>query len=290
MDVLLRRLQSSISSPVVDTAPPTTTPLALVHPYYPTDAVIPGYQANKLETPEVLARFSAGCLAVLAVAALIPKRVRPNAPSSDVLTALWFAFSGCMHLFFEGYFVYNYKTIGGKQDLFAQMWKEYALSDSRYLSQDPFVLCVEAVTVVVVGPLAFVTAGLIVADHPLRHAFQTIVSFAHLYGDTLYYMTSLFGHLLLGQSYSRPEPQYFWGYFVGLNGIWIVIPLVLLYNSVVASKRAFAGLEKIERILKVQPVEGLNGSVEKPGSMARGVEEKKNNSINGDAGVARKSE
>lgn len=49
-------------------------------------------------------------------------------------------------------------------------------------------------------------------------------------------------------------------------------------------------MEKIERILKVQPVEGLNGSVEKPGSMARGVEEKKNNSINGDAGVARKSE
>ena len=48
----------------------------------------------------------------------------------------------------SGYFVYNHKWIGGMQDLFGQMWKEYALSDSRYLSQDPFVLCIETVTVV----------------------------------------------------------------------------------------------------------------------------------------------
>lgn len=34
------------------------------------------------------------------------------------------------------------------QDLFAQLWKEYALSDSRYLTSDPFMLCVESITVV----------------------------------------------------------------------------------------------------------------------------------------------
>lgn len=47
-----------------------------------------------------------------------------------------------------GYFVYNHAGLAGSQDLFAQLWKEYALSDSRYLTSDPFMLCVEAITVV----------------------------------------------------------------------------------------------------------------------------------------------
>lgn len=34
------------------------------------------------------------------------------------------------------------------QDLFGQLWKEYAMSDSRYLTSDPFVLCMETVTAV----------------------------------------------------------------------------------------------------------------------------------------------
>lgn len=42
----------------------------------------------------------------------------------------------------------NHKTMVGKQDLFAQLWKEYALSDSRYLSGDTLILCMEALTMV----------------------------------------------------------------------------------------------------------------------------------------------
>jgi len=34
------------------------------------------------------------------------------------------------------------------QDFFGQLWKEYALSDSRYLTSDPLVLCMESLTVV----------------------------------------------------------------------------------------------------------------------------------------------
>lgn len=48
----------------------------------------------------------------------------------------------------KGYFLYNHAALAGSQDLFAQLWKEYALSDSRYLTSDPFMLCVEAITVV----------------------------------------------------------------------------------------------------------------------------------------------
>jgi len=47
-----------------------------------------------------------------------------------------------------GYFILNHDRLAGSQALLAQVWKEYALSDSRYLTSDPFTLCVETVTVV----------------------------------------------------------------------------------------------------------------------------------------------
>lgn len=47
-----------------------------------------------------------------------------------------------------GYFVWNHATLAGLQSVFAQAWKEYALSDSRYLTSDVFMLCVESITVV----------------------------------------------------------------------------------------------------------------------------------------------
>jgi cholestenol delta-isomerase len=56
--------------------------------------------------------------------------------------------AGAIHLFFEGYFSVNHQQMAPAQDLFGQLWKEYALSDSRYLTSDPFVLCMETVTAV----------------------------------------------------------------------------------------------------------------------------------------------
>lgn len=47
-----------------------------------------------------------------------------------------------------GYFAYNHANMGGLQTFFGQLWKEYALSDSRYLTGDIFVFCVEAMTAV----------------------------------------------------------------------------------------------------------------------------------------------
>ena len=47
-----------------------------------------------------------------------------------------------------GYFAYNHYRMPAMQDIFGQMWKEYSLSDSRYLTSDPFVLCMESITAV----------------------------------------------------------------------------------------------------------------------------------------------
>lgn len=49
---------------------------------------------------------------------------------------------------YQGYFVLNHSSLAGQQTLFAQLWKEYSLSDSRYLTSDPFMVSVETITVV----------------------------------------------------------------------------------------------------------------------------------------------
>lgn len=46
----------------------------------------------------------------------------------------------------------NHAHLASSNDLFAQLWKEYALSDSRYLTSDPFMICVETITVVCYSP------------------------------------------------------------------------------------------------------------------------------------------
>lgn len=92
---------------------------------------------------------------------------------------------------------------------------------------------------------------------------------AHLYGDALYYATSLYDHYVNGISHSRPEALYFWVYYFLMNFVWIVVPAcesattgwlvmilmmsaVLLYNSVCLISQAMkrfdgeAGAKKIQ--------------------------------------------
>lgn len=213
-----------------------------IHPYYPIDLEIVGYLANEWDTLTLVSLFAAGCTAIFLVTYLVIMRVQPKISSGDLWTIMWFVLcmclslvqehtiliikpGGCIHLFFEGYFAYNFRRMPAMQDLFGQLWKEYSLSDSRYQTQDAFVLCMETITAAFWGPLSFVLAGMIMTKHPLRYPLQALVSLGQLYGDVLYYATCMFDHYILGLSYSRPEAAIFWGYFVFCNAFWIVIPL-----------------------------------------------------------------
>jgi cholestenol delta-isomerase len=40
----------------------------------------------------------------------------------------------------------------------------------------------------------------------------------------LYYGTCGFAEHMRGLSYSRPEVVYYWGYYVGMNAPWVVVP------------------------------------------------------------------
>lgn len=127
----------------------------------------------------------------------------------------------------EGYFAYNHKEIAGQSFLLAELWKEYAYSDSRYMSGDSFVVIMESITAALWGPLSFLTAYLIYSKSPLSPVFEFLISTGQLYGDVLYYFTTLFE----GAPHCSEDPFHFWFYFVTLNAFWIVIPLCILWSS-----------------------------------------------------------
>ncbi|UNI17567.1 Cholestenol Delta-isomerase [Purpureocillium takamizusanense] len=215
-------------------------PAMASHPFYPLGAPVKNYVANTIGPVTLVAIFAAACGALFVPTALVAARVRPGLPLTELLIAFWFVLCGCIHLFFEGYFAYNFLDMASRTDLFGQLWKEYSLSDSRYMTQDPFVVCMETVTAVFWGPLSFFCAYAVLTRSPLRHPVQLVVSLGQLYGDVLYYCICWFNELLNGLAYSRPERFYYWAYFVLCNAFWIVIPLLLMAQSVRESAAAFA--------------------------------------------------
>jgi hypothetical protein len=126
--------------------------------------------------------------------------------------------------------------------LFAQLWKEYALSDSRYLVSDAFTVCMEGITSIFWGPVCYVVALCIANSHPLRYPLQGLVCLGVIYGDVLYYGTAMFDLHYRNVAYCRPERYYFWFYFFLMNFFWIVIPgcelsLLLLQTNLLTLSR-----------------------------------------------------
>ncbi|KAK8019868.1 hypothetical protein PG990_005006 [Apiospora arundinis] len=225
-------------------APPPPPPLPM-HPYYPLGVAIPSYEANGATVPTLLVSLGGMLAGVMLLTSTLALRANPTLTKSSLAVFCWFVLCGSLHCFFEGYFIFNHATLASSQNLFAQLWKEYALSDSRYLTSDPFMLSVESITVFLWGPLSFACAASIVANSYLRHPLQIIVCMAHLYGVALYYSTSLVETHFTGLAHSRPEFLYFWVYYVGFNLPWAIVPTFLLLDSLKTLRRKLRSLETI---------------------------------------------
>ncbi|KAK3942988.1 putative 3-beta-hydroxysteroid-Delta(8),Delta(7)-isomerase [Diplogelasinospora grovesii] len=229
-------------------------------PYYPPHVAIPHYEPNTTPLPKLLVQFGA-IIAVPVLSLLAGARQRNPALKNSIsaqLTFCWFALCGFLHLFFEGFYVVHHATLASSQAPFAQAWKEYALSDSRYLTSDPFMLCIETLTCLVWGPLCVWTAVSIVRTHgskgfrgyDTRHLLQAVVCVGHLYGVALYYGTCHFEETMRGTSYSRPEWIYYWVYYVGFNAPWVIVPALLLRQSVKVIVHTFRVAEIASRDLE----------------------------------------
>ncbi|KAF7559965.1 hypothetical protein G7046_g4188 [Stylonectria norvegica] len=220
---------------------------APAHPYFPPSAAIPGYVPNDLPVMQLVPVFGAVLFAVVGTALRQTARARIPLPMGERFAAAWFALCGFLHLAFEGYYLYNRQQLASMNTPFAQLWKEYALSDSRYLTDDVFTISVETITTFIWGPVCLLTfLAILTHARRVRHVLQIVVSTAHLYGVALYYLTNYTETRASGVAYSRPEAVYYWLYYVGFNLPWAVVPLVLLRQSWGEMGRAFEALAERE--------------------------------------------
>ncbi|KAI9193727.1 EBP domain-containing protein [Polychytrium aggregatum] len=200
------------------------------HPYYPQSLIISHYAAYPYDLTQLLTVFFGVVAIVLVASIVIISIARPTSNLGYRLAFVWFVGTASVHLFVEGYVAYFHKDIAGMDTFMANIWKEYALSDSRYLVSDPFVIIMETITAFAWGPLCYVIAFLYLIRSPLRHPLLILVGTGQVYGDVLYYWTTFFEGK--GSALScHPHPYYFWFYFVFLNSIWIVVPSILIANS-----------------------------------------------------------
>ncbi|KAF2965301.1 hypothetical protein GQX73_g8264 [Xylaria multiplex] len=236
-----------------------TMPPEPTHPYYPLGVDIPAYGANEAPVPVLLGALAGTLGFAVLGAALVARKLNPGLSASGLAVYCWFVMS---------YFVLNHATVASSQSLLSQLWKEYALSDSRYLTSDFFMLSVESITVLKCiraqffwGPLCFANAIATARNSPSRHALRIIACVAHLYGVALYYATSQCEFYFTERSHSRPEFVYFWVYYVGFNLPWAIIPAFLLFDSVKTVTRAMRALDKADATLSSHRLRTYGGAV-----------------------------
>nr|XP_023656373.1 emopamil-binding protein-like isoform X2 [Paramormyrops kingsleyae] len=132
--------------------------------------------------------------------------------------------------FEEGPFVYMslIGTVETSDNLIAELWKEYGKADRRWLHSDPNIVSLELLTVVLGGLLALVLVYAIIKDKHYRHFVQITLCVCELYGG---WMTFCPDWLAGSPSLNTSNWLYLWIYLVFFNGVWVVVPGLLLWQS-----------------------------------------------------------
>ncbi|KAL6059106.1 EBP like [Balamuthia mandrillaris] len=191
----------------------------------------------------------------------------------DKAVLCWFVYDALIHTVLEGSFLWM--SIGGtvaenKTNPFAPLWREYANADKRWAVADPTVVSIEMflflfsffsflflfllvspllltlysshhhlkrLTVVVCTFLCILLIDAVVNKRPTRHFYQVTLSVMELYGG---WMTFCPEWLSGSQSLDTSNTLYLWVYLWLANGLWVIIPLLLLWQSAVEMHRAFS--------------------------------------------------
>ncbi|KAL5020981.1 hypothetical protein ScPMuIL_000136 [Solemya velum] len=197
------------------------------HPYSPASLQLPHYVPNSKPLNEILGVFF-GATLVLAGATFYTSGGKKHLPFLDRLAVTWMAVCAAIHIVIEGYYSWYHASLAGHTTFLGELWKEYSLGDSRYLSSDTCVLTVESVTAVIDGPLCILTVLAFFTQNRYRYLLQMLVSSFQLYGDVIYYITEILENFAHGK---KGHPLYFWFYFVFLNSWWLIVPVLLILRS-----------------------------------------------------------
>jgi cholestenol Delta-isomerase len=208
------------------------------HPYHPLDLDLPEFHDQVIGMEFILGVFFGVAAIVIGLCWTLARSL----PGRDRAMVVWLVFSGTVHLVVEGAFSLNPKFFQNSDSnmLLLELWKEYSKADSRYASRDAFTTTMETTTAFAVGPGCLLAAYGLLRSSAWRWCLIIVLSTFQLYGDILYFATYWFD----GGDFTRPEPLYFWLYFVVMNGIWVVVPLWCVWVAVRQSVHATLLMEK----------------------------------------------
>ncbi|KAB0372932.1 hypothetical protein FD755_015685 [Muntiacus reevesi] len=154
------------------------------------------------------------CAALLAVGCALGLRLGRGRGAADRALLAWLCFNALVH--------------------FALVRKEYGKADARWLCFDPTIVSVEILTVVLGGSLALVLVYAVVREKHYRHFVQITLCVCELYGG---WMTFCPDWLMGSPNLNTNSWLYFWVYLLFFNGVWVLIPGLLLWQSWVELKK-----------------------------------------------------
>lgn len=166
----------------------------------------------------------------LLAAVSLTHRYGGRCSSADRWVLLWLFYDVIVHLTLEGPFVYM--SLGGTVETsegpLAELWKEYSKADSRWLVSDPTIVSIEILTVVLDSLLGVLLIHAVLQDKYYRHFLQITLCVCELYGG---WMTFCPDWLLGSPHLNTSNWLYLWVYLVFFNGVWVLVPVLLLVQS-----------------------------------------------------------
>lgn len=149
---------------------------------------------------------------------------------ADFWVLVWLVFDVLIHLTLEGPFVVIslIGTVLKSNHFTALVWKEYAKADIRWGVSDPTIVSLEILTVTVVELFAVILIYAVIKSKPYRHFLQICLCVCELYGG---WMTFCPEWLTGNVNLKTDNFLHLWVYLVFFNMLWVIIPLLLLWQS-----------------------------------------------------------
>lgn len=151
-------------------------------------------------------------------------------PTEEKLILFWLVFDVLIHLFVEGPFVVLslVGTVLESDHFTAHLWKEYAKADYRWGVSDPTIVSLEILTTTIVEVFCILLVYAILKNQYYRHFLQIFVCVCELYGG---WMTFCPEWLTGSKNLRTDNFLYLWVYLVFFNGLWVIFPVYMLWQS-----------------------------------------------------------
>ncbi|KAN0043321.1 hypothetical protein ACTA71_010969 [Dictyostelium dimigraforme] len=185
----------------------------------------------------------------------------------EKLVVFWLLWSGLIHIILEGSYgffaheVTKASTVSFTEKMlelvplenawnphwYAQLYSQYAKYDLRYAIQDPMVVFF-CFMELVQGVSCFLLVACVITQARVRHALQIFLCSIQGLGTVFYFITPyIYG---LWEQQISSDPFELWVYVVGLNGLWLLIPIILTIQSFIAIHKQFSIVEQTSKDAK----------------------------------------